>query len=426
MFKKKWFVPAVGAVIVLFTVLMTVFAYPHNKMPDTYTGAKEGVVYIESAFLDDYVVKTGSGFAIGENGKPVQYIVTNYHVVFNTKTGDKADSVTVYFSAAANRYMTAQIYRYSEARDIAVLRLPEPTTEVKPLKLRRYSDNNISETFYALGYPARATAGTDFERYDKKDIVTTSGMISRQTMIDECDVYMLDLEITSGNSGGPLVNSKGEVVGINTFSITDENYDKTNYAVCIDELTRLIDVNEVSYVLTSDVNVKGIVVIAVTAIVDVVLAALIIIAIMGNKKGTQSAGRASAPSKPVHDYRNSDISNTVAADRIAPTVAVSNEIAMLTCISGALQGQKFVLKDRLIFGRDPKKCNVVFPLDTEGVSGLHCQAVLDNGRIKLTDLGSTYGTYVGNGLKIDRDTTVELKRGDTFSLGSDKNKFTVE
>lgn len=420
MFKKKWFVPAAGAVLVLFTALMLILVYPHNKMPDDYTEAKDGVVYIQSVFSD--AISSGSGFAIGENGKPVQYIVTNYHVVHNENTGEKAQSVTVCFSAAANRYMTAQVYRYSEAKDIAVLRLPEPTTEVKPLKLRKYSDNNMSETFYALGYPARATAGTDFERYDKKDIVTTSGMISRQTMVDETDVYMLDLEITSGNSGGPLVNSKGEVVGINTFSITDENYDRTNYAVCIDEVTRLIDVDEVPFTLTSDVNAKAIIVIAAVVIVDVALAAMIVISLMGPGKKALYERPAKKPER--HDT-DSDIRRTVAADSISPTVAVSDSVSIISCISGQLKDKDFVLKDKLVFGRDPKRCKVVFPLDTEGVSGLHCQLVKENGKIKLTDLGSTYGTYVGNGLKIDKDTPVELKKGDTFSLGSDKNKFVV-
>lgn len=420
MFKKKWFVPAAGAVLVLFTALMLILVYPHNKMPDDYTEAKDGVVYIQSVFSD--AISSGSGFAIGENGKPVQYIVTNYHVVHNENTGEKAQSVTVCFSAAANRYMTAQVYRYSEAKDIAVLRLPEPTTEVKPLKLRKYSDNNISETFYALGYPARATVGTDFERYDKKDIVTTSGMISRQTMVEETDVYMLDLEITSGNSGGPLVNSKGEVVGINTFSITDENYDRTNYAVCIDEVTRLIDVDEVPFTLTSDVNAKAIIVIAAVVIVDVALAAMIVISLMGPGKKALYERPAKKPER--HDT-DSDIRRTVAADSISPTVAVSDSVSIISCISGQLKDKDFVLKDKLVFGRDPKRCKVVFPLDTEGVSGLHCQLVKENGKIVLTDLGSTYGTYVGNGLKIDKDTPVELKKGDTFSLGSDKNKFVV-
>lgn len=420
---KKVLSVIIAAVAVVFMVCMLVFVYPHNEMPDNYTEAKEGVVYIVSDHGTS--VGTGSGFAIGENGKSVQYIVTNYHVVFDSNTGEKADSVTVCFSAAANRYMVAQIYRYSAEKDIAILRLPEPTNEVKPLKLRKYSENDLSETFYALGYPARATTMTDYERFDKTEIVTTSGMISRQTMVFERDVYMLDLEITSGNSGGPLVNSKGEVVGINTFSIRDNSGDESNYAVCIDELTRLIGSDDISYILNTDVNGAGIAVIVITAVVGIVAAAAIVIIQLSlkNKKDIVE----NKPSSKADSIEKSagGISETVAVSEISKTVAVSDVMAIISCIAGDLEGKDFVIKGNTIIGRNPQKCKIVFPLDAEGVSGIHCQVYLEQDKLKLMDLGSTYGTYVGKGLKIDAEVAVELKDGDTFALGSDKNKFSV-
>lgn len=419
MMKKKWFIPAVVAALAIFTALMLILVYPHNKMPDSYTEAKDGVVFILSDFSSDGYVSTGSGFAIGENGKSVQYIVTNCHVVFD-EDGNKADSVTVYFSAAANRFMVAQIYRYDRSKDIAVLRLPETTDEVRPLKLCKSSDNDLSGTFYALGYPARATAGTDFERYDKTEIVTTSGMISRKTMIDEEDVYMLDLQITQGNSGGPLVNSDGQVVGINTFSITDTSGDSANYAVCIDELTRLIDVNEVPYTLTTDKNTKGIITIIITVFVDAVLAVLVIVSALSCRK-RPAPGKA-AKEKPAD---KSDISATVAAGNIASTVAVSGNMAVVTGLAGEYKGRDFDLDRKLVFGRDPKRCNVVLPIDAEGVSGLHCEVWEKDGRVYLKDVGSTYGTFVNNGLRVDAGTEVEISVGDTFYLGSEKTKFAV-
>lgn len=413
---KKILVGVLAAIMVIFTACMAIFAYPHDEMPATYTEAKDGVVYIVSQHATS--VGTGTGFAIGENGKPVEYIVTNYHVVFDSYTGEKADSVMVCFSAAANRYMVAQIYRYDESKDIAVLRLPEPTNEVKPLKLRKSAENDTSETFYALGYPARATVGTDYERYDKTEIVTTSGMISRKTMISERDVYMLDLEITSGNSGGPLVNSQGEVVGINTFKITDGSGDESNYAVCIDELTRLVNYDEIPYTLTTDVDTKGVVVTVAIVVVDIIILAAILVLLISKK--SQNVKKAS---KPVNT--NHKVSETVMVNDISKTVAVSDSFAVVSCICGSLEGKDFILKDKLIFGRDSKACKVVFPLDAEGVSGIHCQLALNNGKITLMDLGSTYGTYVNDVLKIDAETMVELVEGDTFCLGSKKNKFSI-
>lgn len=423
----KVLIAVLGTIMVVFTICMLVFVCPSNEMPDNYTDAKDGVVYIVSEY--DGQIGTGSGFAIGENGKKVEYIVTNYHVVFDDE-GNKANSVSVCFSAAANRYMVAQIYRYNQEKDIAVLRLPEPTDEVKPLKLRKYADNDLSEKFYALGYPARATTLTDYERYDKTEIVTTSGMISRQTMIGERDVYMLDLEITSGNSGGPLVNEMGEVVGVNTFSTTDVNGDESNYAVCIDELTRIINSDEVPYTLTTDVNVTKIVVIAITVIVDIILIAVVIILLVSKKKkNIEYVTSAKVKNKNVSEKKkhsmDSDISKTMAVDDMSKTMAVSENIAIISCVTGELEGKEYVVKGKMIMGRNAEKCKIAFPLDTEGVSGIHCQVYVEDNKLKLVDLGSTYGTYVGNGLKIDAETVVELKDGDTFSLGSEKNTFSV-
>ncbi|MCH5273249.1 MAG: trypsin-like peptidase domain-containing protein [Lachnospiraceae bacterium] len=420
---KKWLGAIIAACAVVFTVLMLIFAYPRNSMPSDYTKAKNGVVFIYSDFQS--FAGTGSGFAIGENGKPVQYIVTNYHVVFDTDTGEKANEVIVYFSAAANRYMVAQIYRYDADRDIAVLRLPEPTNEVEPLKLCKSEDTDRSQTFYALGYPARATAGTDYERYDKSEIVTTSGMISRQTMVDERDVYMLDLEITPGNSGGPLVNKNGEVVGINTFSITDSSGARSNYAVCIDELLRVIGSYEIPYVLSTDVNTGGIIVLAVIVLVDLAAAVFVLLSLTGKKKPAD--GRRSMPNSPVRERASADteINRTVAVNDITSTVAVSGGLVVITGIAGSCEGKEYILKDKLVFGRDSKRCNVVFPLDAEGVSGLHCQISRAGSGVKLQDLGSTYGTFVSGGLKVGQNTEVELSDGDTFWLGSEKMKFSV-
>lgn len=86
----------------------------------------------------------------------------------------------------------------------------------------------------------------------------------------EVDTYLIDIDITHGNSGGPLVNENGEVVGINTFSFSD-GQEQANYAVCIDELLKLIDYDDVGYTLAGDINVKGIIVIILILGIDISL-----------------------------------------------------------------------------------------------------------------------------------------------------------
>lgn len=97
----------------------------------------------------------------------------------------------------------------------------------------------------------------------------------------------------------------------------------------------------------------------------------------------------------------------------------------LECIGGNLQGMTFPISSRVVFGRDPKRCSIIYPKDAKGISGVHCAAEpTADGRIILTDLGSTYGTMVG-GQQLTAGKGVTLHPGDTFTLGGSENRFTV-
>ena len=78
----------------------------------------------------------------------------------------------------------------------------------------------------------------------------------------------------------------------------------------------------------------------------------------------------------------------------------------------------------LTFGRNPE-CDVVFSPDTAGVSGKHCSLRWRNGALFLTDLGSSFGTLLGDGRKLSNESA-DLKPGDSFCLGSHKIGFRVE
>lgn len=97
----------------------------------------------------------------------------------------------------------------------------------------------------------------------------------------------------------------------------------------------------------------------------------------------------------------------------------------LECIGGALQGMTFPISSRVVFGRDPKRCSIIYPKDAKGISGVHCAAEpTADGQIILTDLGSTYGTMAG-GQQLTAGKGVTLHPGDTFTLGGSENRFTV-
>lgn len=97
----------------------------------------------------------------------------------------------------------------------------------------------------------------------------------------------------------------------------------------------------------------------------------------------------------------------------------------LECIGGNLQGMTFPISSRVVFGRDPKRCSIIYPKDAKGISGVHCAAEpTADGLIILTDLGSTYGTMAG-GQQLTAGKGVTLHPGDAFTLGGKENVFEV-
>lgn len=154
-----------------------------------------------------------------------------------------------------------------------------------------------------------------------------------------------------------------------------------------------------------------------------VLAAAVVVLVLtrGRKKG----GKNQQQETPTQRYQPEnppavpdEPTKQLTVDEPQPRVA-------LECIGGALQGMTFPISSRVVFGRDPKRCSIIYPKDAKGISGVHCAAEpTADGLIILTDLGSTYGTMVG-GQQLTAGKGVTLHPGDTFTLGGSENRFTV-
>lgn len=101
--------------------------------------------------------------------------------------------------------------------------------------------------------------------------------------------------------------------------------------------------------------------------------------------------------------------------------------AIIQGVSGVMNKKSYSLTQgkALVFGRRSEQCNVVFPNGTKGVSGLHCKIKWDNGKAWIKDLGSTYGTWIGNGNHLETGRYYELPDQEVFYLGSKENMFFI-
>ena len=150
----------------------------------------------------------GSGFVVSSEG----YIITNAHVVEDN--GTRASSVSVMFKNADGTDSTkvpATIVGIDETSDVALLKIdPTKAPQLLALTLGDSSAVQVGEPVVAIGNPL----GYDF--------TVTSGIVSAVNRNLESpngsvipDGIQTDAAINSGNSGGPLFNAKGEVIGIN-------------------------------------------------------------------------------------------------------------------------------------------------------------------------------------------------------------------
>lgn len=96
-------------------------------------------------------------------------------------------------------------------------------------------------------------------------------------------------------------------------------------------------------------------------------------------------------------------------------------------VSGAFAGQVFALNDRLEFGRNEYN-DIVFPQGTKGISNKHCyvQADADLNRVVIRDENSSYGTYLGRGIRLEPSVEYQLNEGDVFYLAVQEQSFRLE
>ena len=169
---------------------------------------------------------SGSGFIISEDG----YVVSNYHVV----KGAQSLRVIMYDS----KEYEAKLIGYDEVNDLAVLKIE--AQGLPYVKMGSSSALSVGEQVFAIGNPLGELTST-----------LTVGYISakdRMVNIDGTSMNMLqtDAAINSGNSGGPLFNMQGEVVGITTakFSGTSSSgatIEGIGFAIPMDDVADMIN-----------------------------------------------------------------------------------------------------------------------------------------------------------------------------------------
>jgi S1-C subfamily serine protease len=164
---------------------------------EVYASQGPGVVSVDVA--SDLGAAGGSGFILDDSG----HIVTNQHVV------EGANEVSVRFSGGERR--DARIVGEDPSTDVAVIKVDAPPDTLTPLTLGDSDALRVGEPVIAMGNPLNVGVSVT------TGIVSGIGRpITAPNNYTINDAVQTDAAISSGNSGGPLLDSRGTVIGINS------------------------------------------------------------------------------------------------------------------------------------------------------------------------------------------------------------------
>jgi len=173
----------------------------------------------------------GSGVIISTKG----YVLTNNHVIENNENLEAILSYQYSLDGYEEYVHSIEIIKQDKVKDLALIKINNPRTALRPI--------NISRKVPAIGSQVHAIGHPDLEVW-----TYTTGYISqireeyewsyKDDFEHMANVYQTQTPIAEGNSGGPLLNNHGNLVGINTFG--DSENDFQNFSVTVDEIIRFL------------------------------------------------------------------------------------------------------------------------------------------------------------------------------------------
>ena len=221
-----------------------------------------GILQVMLAYEDDGGQRTyftgGTCFLINE-----EYVVTNKHIfdldVADSETGlttreiimqtlgldelpdnDPHLKLFVFANRDTNVEATVHENAQSDVLDFAALQLSEKIYGRQPLVLGDSDSIAQRDNVYAYGFPADSISNKNFNTKD--DVSISSGIVSKVTVTGSVDIIEHTAQLNNGNSGGPLLNEAGEVVGINEFIV-----DQKNYSIQINAIKEILDTWGIPY-----------------------------------------------------------------------------------------------------------------------------------------------------------------------------------
>ena len=168
---------------------------------------------------------SGSGFIVSPDG----YILTNYHVIEYAYKGNYAVTVMLH---DGTRY-EASIVGVEDCNDIAVLKID--ASGLDPVAFGDSDKLSVGDDVYAVGNPL---GELEFSMTTGR-VSALDRLITTDESSEAINMFQIDAAVNSGNSGGPVYNANGEVIGIVTAKYSDTGVEGLGFAIPINDAVKI-------------------------------------------------------------------------------------------------------------------------------------------------------------------------------------------
>ena len=219
---KKTYIYVIIVIFICISSFIIDTVINNNRINSIY----ESLVYIEST--DEETIKSGSGFVYKtENNK--NYIITSYHVIEGYND--------IYVYNTNKKKEQASIINYDKKNDIAIIAINN-NLELKKITLGNSDKVKLGDDIFVFGTPLNidyisTLSKGNISYIDRKITIKTSNEINNFSVIQ------IDSRIEEGNSGGPVINKSGKVIGM--MFVKEANVSGIGFALPINFVMNIVE-----------------------------------------------------------------------------------------------------------------------------------------------------------------------------------------
>lgn len=427
---------SIQKILIAFGVIVLSFmnSFSAAALAFDFDTVSKSVFIVVSGDSNGYEAALGSGFAIDDS-----HIVTNAHVI----TDKNNIAIGCYSETAENNIgdvHIAELVSINEDIDIAILKINGTT--LTPLKIADADTVNVGDDVYAIGAP-EGLAYT----------LTNGTVSSKLREIGGVDYIQTNTAINHGNSGGPLLNNKGEVIGVNTMKLsTSENI---GFAIRMDFVMSYIEQNcligsdsidgsssrfssefsnidsseqkdnKYTYVPDYD-NDDNFVVYVLISVIGLIVSILILIIkyALGRTRKEVNSNISDSYDKPVSKQEPYTV------DTQETSILIERKMKTAVCVlTGNMEGRQFEIEDGKTYtvGKDAGLANILLDASYNTVSRVHCTITYNAKFDKYFVIDcSSNGTYFENGTRLAKNARTPVVRGTVLKLADDMCKISLK